>query len=145
MIIPAQSSSVADEIYQLDDVVDLPALKTNLLADIPVVDESKDDQQARVELSPMSEHASLDTALSKKTTPPKTVNLSLAQDVMVNHLDIDRDEFKIAVNLPRLGVDRILDSAMLHGKLNNLLERGLIPHGAARTAFRQAQQNRIDR
>ena len=65
--------------------------------------------------------------------------------VDVDHLDIDSDEFKIAVHVPRLVVDRILDSAVLRSKLNDLLERGLIPHDAARAAFRQAQQNRIDR
>ena len=63
---------------------------------------------------------------------------------MVNHLDIG-DEFKIAVNVPRLGLDRMLDSLMLHGKLNELLEQGLIPHDAARAAFRQAKQNCADR
>ena len=64
---------------------------------------------------------------------------------MVNHLDMESDEFKIAVNVPRLGLDRMLDSLMLHGKLNELLERGLIPHDAARAAFRQAKQNCADR
>ena len=64
---------------------------------------------------------------------------------LVNHLKIDSGEFKIAVEVPRLGMDRILHSAMLHGKLNDLLERGLISHDAARAAFRQAQQNQIGR
>ena len=63
----------------------------------------------------------------------------------VNHLKIDSSEFKIAVEVPRLGTDRILHSAMLHGKLNDLLERGLISYDAARAAFRQAQHNQIGR
>ena len=64
---------------------------------------------------------------------------------LVNHLKIDRSEFRIAVEVPCLGVDRILHSAMLHGKLNDLLERGLISYDAARAAFRQAQQIKIGR
>ena len=64
---------------------------------------------------------------------------------LVNHLKIDSGEFKIAVEVPRLGMDRILHSAMLHGKLNDLLERGLISYDVARAAFRQAQQNQIGR
>jgi hypothetical protein len=62
-----------------------------------------------------------------------------------NHLKIDSSEFKIAVEVPRLGMDRILHSAMLHGKLNDLLERGLISYDAAQAASRQAQQNQIGR
>ena len=62
---------------------------------------------------------------------------------VVNHLKIDSGEFKIAVEVPRLGMDRVLHSAMLHGKLNDLLERGLISFDAARAAFRQAQHNQI--
>ena len=64
---------------------------------------------------------------------------------LVNHLKIDSGEFKIAVEVPRLGMDRILHSEMLHGKLNDLLERGLISFDAARVAFRQAQHNQIGR
>ena len=64
---------------------------------------------------------------------------------LVNHLKIASGEFKIAVEVPRLGMDRILHSAMLHGKLNDLLERGLISYDAARAAFRQAQHNQIGR
>ena len=63
---------------------------------------------------------------------------------VANHLDIDSVQFKVAVNVPRLGKDRILDSAILHGKLNDLLERGLIPYAMARAAFRQAEQKRLD-
>ena len=62
-----------------------------------------------------------------------------------NHLKIDSSEFKIAVEVPRLGMDRILHSAMLHGKLNDLLERGLISYDAAQAASRQAQHNQIGR
>ena len=64
---------------------------------------------------------------------------------LVNHLKIDIGEFKIAVEVPRLGMDRVLHSAMLHGKLNDLLERGLISFDAARAALRQAQHNQIGR
>jgi len=144
-----------DEIYQLNDVVDLPAQKPDLVADAPVVDEPEGGQPVPGDLSLVSELESFGSAPLEKTAPPTTINLSSAQHmpdqhlqdqhVMVNHLDIDSDEFKIAVHVPRLGMDRMLDSAMLHGKLNDLLERGLIPHDAARAAFRQAQQNRIDR
>ena len=67
------------------------------------------------------------------------------QRILWNHLDIDSDEFKIAVNVPLLGMDRLLDSTMLHDKLNDLLERGLIPHAMASTAFQQAKQNRADK
>ena len=91
----------------------------------------------------------------KNTATPYAINLPSAQHAqgyyfqhqhgMVNHLDIDSDEFQVAVNVPRLGMDRMLDSAMLHCKLNDLLERGLIPHEVARAAFRLAQQNRIVR
>jgi hypothetical protein len=148
--IPARSAPAVDEIYQLNDVVDLPAQKPDLVADAPVVDEPEGGQPVPGDLSLVSELESLGSAPPEKTAPPTTINLSSAQHredqhVMVNHLDIDSDEFKIAVHVPRLGMDRMLDSAMLHGKLNDLLERGLIPHDAARAAFRQAQQNRIDR
>jgi len=56
-----------------------------------------------------------------------------------NRLDRDIDEFKIAVDVPRLGMARMLHSGVLHGKLNDLLERGLIRHEAARAALRNAQ------
>ncbi|MEK9708931.1 MAG: hypothetical protein VW456_01655, partial [Alphaproteobacteria bacterium] len=94
---------------------------------------------------------SQDVSLSQEITHPQEtarapkISLSIGPPQLVNHLQMDSDEFKIAVNVPRLGMDRMLDSAMLHGKLNDLLERGLIPHDAARAAFRQAQQNRIVR
>ena len=81
----------------------------------------------------------------RETAWAPKISLSTGQSQLVNHLQMDSDEFKIAINVPRLGMDRILDSAMLHGKLNDLLERGLIPHDTARAAFRQAQQNRIVR
>jgi hypothetical protein len=58
-----------------------------------------------------------------------------------NHLNIDSDGFKIAVENPRLGMDRLLDSAVFHSKLNDLLERGLIPYASAREAFLNAQHN----
>ena len=147
--IPTRSASAANEIYQLNDVVDLSAQKANFLQNLTDVDEPKDGQLEPDDLSPTSEHEPLENTLPRRTTSSRTINLSLAehsQDLheTLNHLDIDIDEFKIAVNVPRLGIDRVLDSAMLHGKLNDLLERGLIPHDVASAAFRQAQQNRID-
>jgi hypothetical protein len=80
-------------------------------------------------------------ALTPESRPatPQPVN----PQPRVNHLKIDSSEFKIAVEVPRLGMDRMLHSAMLHGKLNDLLERGLISYDAARAAFRQAQHNQI--
>lgn len=82
-------------------------------------------------------------ALTPESKPatPQPVN----PQPRVNHLKIDSSEFKVAVEVPRLGMDRILHSAMLHGKLNDLLERGLISYDAARAAFRQAQHNQIGR
>ena len=82
-------------------------------------------------------------ALTPESQPatPQPVN----PQPRVNHLKIDSSEFKVAVEVPRLGMDRILHSAMLHGKLNDLLERGLISYDAARAAFRQAQHNQIGR
>ena len=153
--IPTRSTSAAGEIYQLNDVVDLPSRKSNLLADVPVLDEPEDGQQVPDALLPISEQESRDFVPPKKTATPSTINLPSAQHTrvhqtqhqhgMVNHLDIDSDEFQVAVNVPRLGMDRMLDSEMLHSKLNDLLERGLIPNEVARAAFRQAQQNRIVR
>ena len=70
---------------------------------------------------------------------------SVKPQSLVNHLKIDSGEFKVAVEVPRLGMNRILHSVMLHGKLNDLLERGLISYDAARAAFRRAQQNQIGR
>ena len=81
----------------------------------------------------------------EETARAPKISLSIGQPQLVNHLQMDSDEFKIAVNVPRLGMDRMLDSPMLYGKLNDLLERGLIPHDAARAAFLKAQQNRIVR
>jgi hypothetical protein len=82
-------------------------------------------------------------ALTPESQPatPQPVN----PQPRVNHLKIDSSEFKIAVEVPRLGMDRMLHSAMLHSKLNDLLERGLISYDAARAAFRQAQHNQIGR
>ena len=146
----ARSAPAVGEIHQLNDVVDLPTQKSDLLADEAVIDKPEDARSSSDDLSTVSELESLDSAPSKKTTLNKTINLSSTQHmpdqhVVVNHLDINSDEFKIAVHVPRLGMDRMLDSAMLHGKLNDLLERGLIPHDAARAAFRQVQENQIDR
>ena len=150
MTIPVRSRSAVDEIDQFNNVIEPPIQKPNLMTDLVVVDAPEDGQPATDLPSQISEQQSLDTALLEKTTSSGTNNLPLtkrAQDqhVMFRHLDIDNDEFKIAVNVPRLGMDRMLDSVMLHGKLNDLLERGLIPHDAANAAFRQAQQNRVVR
>ena len=86
-------------------------------------------------LTPESQAENTQPATPQPVNPPSPIN----------HLKIDSSEFKIAVEVPRLGTDRILHSAMLHGKLNDLLERGLISYDAARAAFRQAQHNQIGR
>ena len=148
--IPNRPASALEEIYQLNDVVDLPAHRTDLIADAPVVDELKDGQFVIDQQSPTPEQESPATTPSAKTLPPKKSNLPLDeqmpdQRILLNHLGIDSDEFKIAVNVPLLGMDRLLDSTMLHDKLNDLLERGLIPHTMASTAFQQAKQNRADK
>jgi hypothetical protein len=87
-----------------------------------------------------------DPAFARTANDPLTPESQLENpQPLFNHLKIDSSEFKIAVEVPRLGMDRILHSAMLHGKLNDLLERGLISYDAARAAFRQAHQNQIGR
>jgi hypothetical protein len=85
------------------------------------------------------------TPESQPATPQPATPQPVNPQPRVNHLKIDSSEFKVAVEVPRLGMDRILHSAMLHGKLNDLLERGLISYDAARAAFRQAQHNQIGR
>lgn len=147
--IPVQPAPAVDEIVQLNDGVDLPAQKLDLALDALVVDEPEGGQPAPDDPSPVSDHVFLDTVPSKKTIPLATIKQSSAEQVkdhhvLVNHLDIESDEFKIAVHVPSLGMDRMLDSLMLHGKLNELLERGLIPHDSALAAFRQAKQNFTD-
>ena len=47
-------------------------------------------------------------------------------------------EFVILVDLPALGTARRLNSAAFHGKLNDLLERGLIARESATAAMRLA-------
>ena len=126
------------------------AHRTDLITDAPVVDELKDSQFVIDQQSPTPEQESSTTTASANTLPPKKANLPLDQQmpdqrILFNHLGIDSDEFKIAVNVPLLGMDRLLDSTMLHDKLNDLLERGLIPHAMASTAFQQAKQNRADK
>ena len=91
-------------------------------------------------LTPESQPVKPQPANRQSVSPPP-----VSPQPLVNHLKIDSGEFKIAVEVPRLGMDRILHSAMLHGKLNDLLERGLISYDAARAAVRQAQQNQIGR
>ena len=150
MTTPVRPAPAVDEIYQKNDVVDLPAQKLELALDVVVVDEPEGGKSPPHDLSPLSEHKSLNTVVLEKTSTSATIKLAPAQQVqdqhvMVNHLDIDSDEFKIAVHVPRLGMDRMLDSLILHGKLNELLERGLIPHDAARAAFWQAKRNCINR
>jgi hypothetical protein len=56
-------------------------------------------------------------------------------------LNINIGRFNIAVEVPRLGTERMLDSLVLHGKLKDLLERGLIPYEAARAAIHNAQNS----
>jgi hypothetical protein len=162
VLIPPRSAPVKDAIYQLSDVVERPADTPDFSADAPVSDQLENgqptpDAPTQGDQVPVLQDESQDVSLSQEiihpqeiTHPQETaqapkISLSIGSPQMVNHLQMDSDEFKIAVNVPRLGMDRMLDSAMLHGKLNDLLERGLIPHDAARAAFRQAQQNRIVR
>lgn len=162
VLIPPRSAPVQDAIYQLSDVVERPADTPDFSADTPVSDQLENgqptpDAPTQGDQVPVLQDESQDVSLSQEiihpqeiTHPQETarapkISLSIGPPQLVNHLQMDSDEFKIAVNVPRLGMDRMLDSAMLHGKLNDLLERGLIPHDAARAAFRQAQQNRIVR
>ena len=161
VLIPPRSAPVQDAIYQLSDVVERPADTPDFLADTPVIDQLENgqptsdaptpDAPTQGDQVPVLQDESQDVPLSQEITHPQETarapktSLSIGPPQLVNHLQLDSDEFKIAVNVPRLGMDRMLDSAMLHGKLNDLLERGLIPHDAARAAFRQAQQNRIVR
>ena len=135
--------------YQLNDGVDPAAHKSHLVAGAPHVVEPEDGRLAPDKQPLVSQHGSYgatsqqNTSPSKKTNLPEGLHLPDQRD-LVNHLNIDSAEFKVAVNVPRLGKDRILNSAVLHCKLNDLLERGLIPHAMARAAFRQAQQKRLD-
>ncbi len=161
VLIPPRSAPVKDAIYQLSDVVERPADTPDFLADTPVSDQLENGQPTPGAPTPdaptqgdqvlVLHEESQDVPLPQEITHPQEtarapkISLSIGPPQLVNHLQMDSDEFKIAVNVPRLGMDRMLDSAMLHGKLNDLLERGLIPHDAARAAFRQAQQNRIVR
>jgi len=161
VLIPPRSVPVKDAIYQLSDVVERPADTPDFSADAPVSDQlengqpTPDDRKlgdpAQGDQVPVLQDESQDVPLSQEIIHPQEtarapkISLSIGPPQLVNHLQMDSDEFKIAVNVPRLGMDRMLGSAMLHGKLNDLLERGLIPHDAARAAFRQAQQNRIVR
>ena len=161
VLISPRSTSVKDTIYQLSDVVERPADTPDFSADTPVSDQLENgqptpdaptpDAPTQGDQVPVLQDESQDVPLSQEITHPQEtawapkISLSIGPSQLVNHLQMDSDEFKIAVNVPRLGMDRMLDSAMLHGKLNDLLERGLIPHDAARAAFRLAQQNRIVR
>ena len=162
VLIPTRSTPVQDAIYQLSDVVERPADTPDFLVDAPVSDQLENgqptpDAPTQGDQVPVLQDESQDVPLSQEIIHPQEIthsqetaqapkiSLSIGPPQLVNHLQMDSDEFKIAVNVPRLGMDRMLDSAMLHGKLNDLLERGLIPHDAARAAFRQAQQNRIVR
>jgi hypothetical protein len=147
--IQKRQAPALNEIYQLNDDVDPAAHKSHLVADAPDVVEPEDGRLAPDKQPLVSQHGAYgaasykNTSPSKTTNPPKGVHLPDQLD-LVNHLNIDSAEFKVAVNVPRLGKDRILDSAALHCKLNELLERGLIPHAMARAAFRRAQQKRLD-
>ena len=161
VLISPRSTSVKDTIYQLSDVVERPADTPDFSADTPVSDQLENgqptpdaptpDAPTQGDQVPVLQDESQDVPLSQEITHPQEtawapkISLSIGPSQLVNHLQMDSDEFKITVNVPRLGMDRMLDSAILHGKLNDLLERGLIPHDAARAAFRQAQQNRIVR
>ena len=141
---PPRSAPGLDEIYELNNVVDVPAQELNSVSDATVGDEPTDGQLATDDQSSVIDVKSLDSTPPENTVLPKRINASSNQHEMVNHLDIDSHAFKITVDVPRLGIDRMLDSGTLHHKLNELLERGLIPHDVARAAFCQAKQNRID-
>ena len=166
VLIPPRSAPVKDAIYQLSDVVERPADTPDFSADAPVSDQLENGQPTPDAPAPddrklgdptqgdqvlVLQDESQDVPLPQEITHPQEtarapkISLSIGQPQLINHLQMDSEEFKIAVNVPRLGMDRMLDSAMLYGKLNDLLERGLIPHDAARAAFRMAQINRIVR
>mgnify|MGYP000450809904 FL=1 len=134
--------------FQFNSGVDSAAHKSVLLAD-EAVDVELEVGQLEPDKQPLiSAHGSVgvtppqNTSSSKKTNLPRDMRVSDRPN-LVSHLDIDGSEFKVAVNVPRLGKDRILDSANLHGKLNDLLERGLILYPMARAAFQQAKQKRL--
>ena len=138
---PAPSTAVApaahksDQVVDLtiDDVAQLPASNCTAAADTARaagIDTQFDNS--------MQDAASMPGVAATVALTPES--RSANPQPLVNHLKIDRSEFKIAVEVPCLGMDRILHSAMLHGKLNDLLERGLISYDAARAAFRQAQK-----
>ena len=153
--IPPRLTPPKEAIYQLSDVVELPVDNPDLLVKAPVIHHREDDQVApddpeirdptHIDLVPNKHDESQDTSVPQKTTLPSKNHLPVSKPKMINHLEMDSGGFKIAVNVPRLGMERVLDSAILHGKLNDLLHRGLILHDAARAAYRQAQQNRIVR
>ena len=153
--VPTRPARAVGEIHELNDIVETPAEKPNFLVDVTGVDELEDNQPAPDARSSVSKYEPLNNSSPKKTNPPEMIKLSSGQHshgqqvqdqhIPLNYLKIDTDDFRIAVNVPRLNMDRVLDSAVLHRKLNELLDRGLIPHNAARTAFWQAQRNRIDR
>ena len=113
--ISTRSAPAIDEIYQLNDVVDLSTQKPDLVADALVADEPESAQLVSDDLSMASELGSPDAAPPEKTISTTTNNLSSQhmqdQHVMVNHLDVDSDEFRIAVHVPRQ-MDRMLDSAI---------------------------------
>ena len=140
---PTRPAPAFHEIDQLNDRVVLAAQTSDLSAAEAVV-EPAEDQLAANKQPLVSAHGSDDATPPQNTSPSKKIKLPGSQHLLdqrnlVNHLDINSAEFKVAVNVPRLGKDRILDSTILHGKLNDLLERGLIPHAMAREAFRQAK------
>ena len=146
--IQKRSATVVHDMLQFDSGVDSPAHKSVVLADEAVDAELEIGELAPDKQPLKSSHGSVgitppqDTLSSTKINLPQDLRLS-DQRNLVSHLDIDGSEFKVAVNVPRLGKDRILDSANLHGKLNDLLERGLILYPMARAAFQQAKQRRL--
>ena len=148
--IQTRSAQVLHDMFKFNGGVDSAAHKSVLLADEAVDAELEVGQLAPDKQPLISAHGSVgvtppqNTSSSKKINPPRDLQLS-DQCNLVSHLDIDGSEFKIAVNVPRLGKDRILDSANLHGKLNDLLERGLILYPMAHAAFQQAKQKRLGR
>ena len=148
--IQTRSVSVLHEMFKFSSGVDSAAHKSVLLADEAVDVELEVGQLAPDKKSLKSANGSFGVTPPQNTSSSKKINLprdlhSSDQRNLVGYLDIDGSEFKVAVNVPRLGKDRILDSANLRGKLNDLLERGLILYPMARAAFQQAKKKRLDK
>jgi hypothetical protein len=73
--ISADSEPALDKIYQLNDVVDLPVHKTDLMADAPVVVEPEGGQPAPDKQSPLCADGSRDSTSPQNTSSPKKTSL----------------------------------------------------------------------